>query len=282
VRRRGLEVIRLDEVRNRIASPRGEKFISFTFDGGYRDSLLVALPIFREFGYSFAVNITTGFANRAASAWWYSLEDLLGRGEPISLNWEGTHREWPTSTLEDRERAFAEIAALIRSQSQATRDALVEALCEPAGINPLQRTRELMLDWNELTQLASDWYVTIGCQTVGHHVLRRLTTEELEGELIEAKAELEARLGKDVHHLAYPFGGRDAVGQREFNAARECDYLTAFTTRTGNLFEKHAWHLQALPRLGIDGNHAVLPLFERAESGLIPARDNYWRRVVVE
>lgn len=282
VRRRGLDVIRLDEVRSRLGSPRGPKFVCFTFDDGYRDNLEVALPIFREFSYPFTVNVTTGFINRIASAWWYTLEDILMSGDVVSVPGESTDYEWRTDSAEAREIAFTEIAAWIRAQGPSTRDALIHALCEPAKIDPLQRTRDLMMDWTELNTLASNYYATIGAHSTGHHVFSQLSDEELEGELIDAKAELEARLGKTVQHLAYPFGGRDAVGRREFDLARECDYVTAVTTRNGNLFAKHAWHLQSLPRLGIDGNYPPLTLLTRMESGLIPARGNRWRRLVLE
>lgn len=282
VRRRGLEVIRLDEVRNRLGDPHGPKFVCFTFDDGYRDNLEFALPVFREFGAAFTVNVTTGFINRNASAWWYTVEDILKSGEPVSFNWESSQYEWNTDSAEAREVAFAEIAALIRAQGGGRRDELINTICEASGADPLQRTRELMMDWDELGELASNYYVTIGAHSVGHHVFSRLEIDELEGELIDAKAELEARLNKPVQHLAYPFGGRDAVGKREFDLARECDYITAVTTRNGNLFPRHAWHLQSLPRLGIDGNHSPVTLLSRMESGLIPARGNGWRRVVVD
>jgi peptidoglycan/xylan/chitin deacetylase (PgdA/CDA1 family) len=282
VRRRELEVIRLDEVRNRLGSPRGPKFVCFTFDDGYRDNLEEALPIFRKYSYAFAINVTTGFINRTASLWWYTLEDILKSGSSVRFTWESANYEWQTDSPDLREAAFAEIAAMIRSQSAVTRDDLISAICESTKVDPFKRTRELIMDWNELSRLAADYYVTIGAHSVGHHVLSRLDEEGLEGELIEARAELEARLSKPVQHLAYPFGGRDAVGQREFDLARECDYVTAVTTRNGNLFQEHAWHLQALPRLGIDGNHPPLTLFRRMESGLIPARGNRWRRLVVD
>lgn len=282
VRRRGLDVIRLDEVRNRVGEPRGAKFVCFTFDDGYRDNLEVALPIFREFGFPFAVNVTTGFINRAASAWWYTLEDILRDRETMSFSLGEAIYHWETNTAEAKESAFAEIAGFIRAQGSSGRDALIDTICEAANTDPMERTRELMMDWDELSELASNYYVTIGAHSVGHHVFSQLEADELEGELIEAKAELEARLGKPVQHLAYPFGGRDAVGQREFDVARECDYITAVTTRNGNLFQQHAWHLQSLPRLGIDGNHPPLTLLSRMESGLIPARGNGWRRLVVD
>jgi peptidoglycan/xylan/chitin deacetylase (PgdA/CDA1 family) len=282
IRQRRLEIIRLDEIRNRLGSPRGPKFVCFTFDDGYRDNLEVALPIFREFSYPFAVNVTTGFINRTASVWWYTLEEILKARNAVRFPWESTIREWRTGSAEAREAAFAEIAALIRSQGAATRDELINAICDSAQVDSLKQTRELMMDWEELGKLASDYYVAIGAHSVGHHVFSRLNSEELEGELIDAKAELEARLNKPVQHLAYPFGGRDAVGQREFELARECDYITAVTTRNGNLFQEHAWHLQSMPRLGIDGNYEPLTLLRRMESGLIPARGNRWRRLVVD
>ncbi|HET6408510.1 MAG TPA: polysaccharide deacetylase family protein [Chthoniobacteraceae bacterium] len=282
VRKRGLDVIRLDEVRNRLGAPRGPKFICFTFDDGYRDNLMDALPIFREFGFSFTVNVTTGFINRTASAWWYTLEDAILAGSSLEFTWGGEALSWSYDSVDARDLAFVEIASLIRSQGAAARDALIAEICRIKGLDPMRRTSSLMMDWGELTQLAADYHVTIGAHSVGHHVLSQLSEEELEGELIDAKAELEARLGKPIQHLAYPFGGRDAVGAREFTLARECDYLTAVTTRNGNLFQEHAWHLQALPRLGIDGNHVPVRLLHRLESGLVPARGNRWRRLVVD
>jgi peptidoglycan/xylan/chitin deacetylase (PgdA/CDA1 family) len=282
VRRRRLEVIRLDEVRNRLASPRGRKFVCFTFDDGYRDNLNLALPIFREFSYPFAVNVTTGFVSRTSSVWWYTLESILKTRTTVYFPSGGTLQQRPTDSAESREAAFAEIAELIRSQGASSRDEIICEICRALDIDPIAKTRELMMDWGELERLASDYYVTIGAHSSSHHVFSRLSEEELEGELIDAKAELEARLNKPVQHLAYPFGGRDAVGQREFDMARECDYFTAVTTRNGNLFHQHAWHLQSLPRLGIDGNHPPITLLNRMESGLIPARGNNWRRLVVD
>jgi hypothetical protein len=184
--------------------------------------------------------------------------------------------------VETRDAAFDGIASLIRSQGMSSREKLIAAICEASDVDPLERTRNLIMDWDELGKLAANYYVTIGAHSVGHHVWSYLSEEELEGELIDAKAELEARLSQPVQHLAYPFGGRDAVGQREFALARECDYVTAVTTRNGNLFSQHAWHLQALPRLGVDGNHPTLALLSRMESGLLPARGNRWRRLVVD
>jgi len=280
VSRHGFDVIRLDEVRNRLAEPRGPKFVCFTFDDGYRDNLTEALPIFRDFGHPFAVNVTTGFLDRTASAWWYFLEDLLARQQKLALEWGGEPFEWQWTTPEDRVIAFTQIATLIRQQDAQSRDPLLHAIGEAAGIDPLARTRELIMSWEELRQLSGHWHVTIGAHSIGHHVLARLSDADLQRELHESKTMIEARLGKRVQHFAYPFGGRDAAGPREFDATLHADYTTAVTTRTGNLHKEHAWHLLSLPRLGIDGNFPPVSLLSKLEPGMVPARGNGWKRVV--
>ncbi len=280
VSRQGFDVIRLDEVRNRLAEPRGNKFVCFTFDDGYRDNLTEALPIFRDFGHPFTVNVTTGFLDRTASTWWYFLEDALARRSSLKIEWGGEPFDWQWTTPEDRVIAFGQIAALIRTQDVLSRDELLNTIGEAVGLDPLTRTRELIMSWEELRQLAGHWHVTIGAHSIGHHVLSQLSAEDLTRELTESKTMIEARLGKRVQHFAYPFGGRDAAGPREFDAALQADYTTAVTTRCANLFKEHAWHLLSLPRLGIDGNHSPVSLLAKLEPGLVPARGNGWKRVV--
>ncbi|MEQ1862552.1 MAG: polysaccharide deacetylase family protein [Chthoniobacteraceae bacterium] len=282
VSRNGFDVVRLDEVRARLGQPRGNKFICFAFDDGYRDNLTEALPIFRDFGYPFAINVTTGFLDRTASVWWYFLEDVLARRASLALEWGGEAFEWSWTTPGDRTIAFSQIASLVRAQDGAGRDALLQAIGEVAGIDPLARTRELILSWEELRQLAGHWHVTVGSHSVGHHVLARLSEADLARELSESRTMIEARLGKRVQHFAYPFGGRDAAGPREFAAALEADYVTGLTTRSGNLFREHAWHLLTLPRLAIEGNFPPLGLLQKLESGFLPARGNGWKRIVTQ
>jgi len=282
VQSRGLEVIRLGEVRQRLASPRGAKFVVFTFDDGYRDNLTTALPIFRDFGMPFALHVTNAFLSRTASVWWYALEDVLRSRSEISFTWAGARHEFQLESDADRSDAFRKLSALIRAQGPAGRDELVAACCAAAAVGPMERTYEMMLTWEELKAMAGEWHINVGSHGAAHHQLSRLTETEAEEELIDGRAELEARLDRPVRHLSYPFGGADAVGRREFELARDSDFTTAMTTRCGNLFHQHAWHLQALPRLVIDGNYPILEQLRDLECGLLPAERHRWRRVVVE
>ncbi len=277
-----LDVIRVEEVPSRLRSPRGTKFVAFTFDDGYRDNLWMALPVFRDFGMPFTVNVTTGFINHTTPVWWYSLEDALMTDSRLAFAWRDQKFDFQFESNADRERTFDRLAELILQQGPGTRDELVEAICDATGIDPHARTRDLMLGWDDLRTMSADWHVNIGSHGAAHHNLARLTDEEVESELIDARAELEARLDFSVWHAAYPFGDAATVGRRDFELSRDADFTTVTTSRTGNLFHAHAWHLQALPRLRMCEDLHALARWRDLESGLLPARENGWRRVIVE
>jgi peptidoglycan/xylan/chitin deacetylase (PgdA/CDA1 family) len=279
-RSRGLDAIPMDEVPARLEKPRGRKFVCFTFDDGYRDNLRLALPVFREFGVPFTVHVATRLTEGVASLWWYALERIVKGCDRFEFEWAGSRKAYDLDTPARREAAFVEMARLIRAQGRQTRDELVACLCGAAGIDPLEQARGLVMTWDEVRELAGDPLVTIGAHTAGHHTLNRLSENEARDELLGAKREIEAQLGREVKHLAYPFGGASAVGPREFRLAAECGFATAATTRCANLFSAHAQHRHALPRLTVSGNHDVRVLLPRLESGLIAARAFGGRRVI--
>ena len=69
-----------------------------------------------------------------------------------------------------------------------------------------------MLTWDELRAMAADPLVTIGAHGMTHRRLARLDDESARRELAEARARIEAELGRPVRHLAYPYGGPAACG----------------------------------------------------------------------
>jgi len=91
-------------------------------------------------------------------------------------------------------------------------------------------------------------------------------------EVETARRELAAQLGREVRHFAYPFGGANAVDEREFALVRQFGFATMLTTRAGNLTRDHTAQSDRLPRLTISGNYPVLKVLRMAESGLTARR----------
>jgi len=279
---RSYDFITPDQLPGRLEKPGRGKFACFTFDDGYRDNLLEALPIFEKHEVPFAVNITTAFTDHTGPVWWYALEELLCGSEHLAFRGNGQAHEFALGAMSEKLGAFDEISKIIRNCDPPRHDELLAAIFEGAPFDPLEQARGLILDWNEVAVMDAHPLVTIGSHGIRHLTSSKLDDVALRRELAGSKRLLEERLGHPVRHLAYPFGGRQAVGAREFQCARECGYATAVTTRSGNLFRAHAAALDRLPRIGVSGNYDAIPRLERLESGLVCARENGWRRVVTD
>ncbi len=281
LRRRKYDFITMDEVPVRLRTAR-RRFVVFTLDDGYRDNLDHALPVFRRHGVPFMVNITRSFTEHAESVWWFALEQLICSRERLVVRHEGREEQLPLATSADREHAFGVLATWLRSCQFDERRALLGAMFDSSDIDPMNATRVLMMDTAGVRELSRDPLVTIGAHALHHLTSNILTESALRVEFSASKKWLETLIGHPVKHLAYPFGGKNAVGPREFQMARECGYNTAVTTRFGNLFREHARMLHQLPRLEISGNYRAVDFTERAVSGLLPAMRNRWRKIVRE
>lgn len=266
VRERGLEPVTMDEVPERLRSGRGPKFIAFTLDDGYRDNAVHALPVFREFGVPFTVNVTTGFVNGEAHPWWYVVERALRGRDALNLPW--VEAGLSLSDTPKRSAAVERISDHLRAMAPNERADRLGELCRDCGVDAAAITRELILNWEELRAFAADPLVTIGAHGVTHSALALLDQEEAKLELTRSSDELAERLAKRPLHLAFPFGGPAAAVERDFALARDAGFLTAVTTRSGNLAFRHASALHSLPRIGISGNYEPVRRMRRLESGV--------------
>ena len=86
-------------------------------------------------------------------------------------------------------------------------------------------------------------------------------------------------LQRQVVHLAYPYGDRNAAAAREFALARTAGFHTAVTTRPGMIFAENAAHLTALPRISLNGNFQDTRFLSVLTSGAATAMWNGFRRV---
>lgn len=275
------DFIPMDDVPLRLRTAR-RRFVAFTLDDGYLDNLEHALPVFRQHGVPFCVYATRSFAEHAESVWWFALEQLICSRERIVVRSKGREEQLSLTTNEERERAFDVLAKWVRSCQFDERRELLGAMFEGSDIDPMSPTRKLMMNAAHLQEISREPLVSLGAHALHHLTSNILSESALRVEFAASKKWLQALIGQPVKHLAYPFGGKNSVGTREFVMARECGFVTAVTTRFGNLFRQHVRRLHQLPRLEISGNYRVIPFTERAVSGLLPAMRNRWRRMVRE
>jgi peptidoglycan/xylan/chitin deacetylase (PgdA/CDA1 family) len=279
-RDRDYEFISPDQLVGRLPNRKNKrKFVIFTFDDGYADNYLHAYPVFKKHDVPFTIYVTTSFPDREAILWWYILEDLLLEKDRIVIKTGTGEREFNCSSLNEKEETFRDIRSIIMNASTNNYIETVTGIFEPYGIDVYRKTSELTLSWEQIAQLNRDLLVTIGAHTVNHYTLSKLSPAEVKNEILESKRRLESHLGKEVRHFAYPYGGREEAGKREFDLVKECRFKTAVTTRFAGIFPAHKLHLQCLPRIFIHSG-ADDHFLKQVVNGTLTGMANRFKRVV--
>jgi peptidoglycan/xylan/chitin deacetylase (PgdA/CDA1 family) len=253
--------------------------IIVTFDDGYHDNLVHALPVLERYGVPATIFVTTGFIDGTCVPWWYEQDAILRQLDAAEVSWKGRSFSWKLETPAQTFAAISELNSLFKEMSLDDQNAFMEKL---RNLCPSTFTSESMfLSWDELIELGRHPLITIGAHTRNHPVLSRLTAEGVWDELVSGKEILESRLGHSVDHLAYPFGGNPQVCRREFEAAREVGFRSAFTTRFGHLHATHRKFLHSLPRITI-GYGDTISVFKQKLMGIESMIQHRGKRVVVD
>ncbi|MGL4728808.1 MAG: polysaccharide deacetylase family protein [Bosea sp. (in: a-proteobacteria)] len=268
VRARGIDLVSMDEAQARLGRDDGRFFAALTFDDGFRDTFDVALPVLRQHQAPATVYCVPGFASRTAPLWWVDLEEAIRKLPRIEIKIAGKSIDVASRTSQQKASAFDAVYWCLRQLPEQELRAAVAKLAAQAGHDSAACTGKLCLDWAGLAQLAADPLITIGAHTLTHPRLATLPEAEARHEMLESRAELEARLGVPVRHFAYPVGDVTSAGERDYALASGLGFATAVTTRPGHVHARHASRLMALPRVSLNGLHQNSHAFRALLSGL--------------
>jgi peptidoglycan/xylan/chitin deacetylase (PgdA/CDA1 family) len=281
LRRQDIDIVSLDEMHRRLTERDfARRFVCITFDDGYRDNKLVAYPILKQHEAPFAIYVPTSFPERRGKLWWLALETVIADNDSILVTIDGRERMLACATTLQKREAYDTVYWWLRGlATEAQIHAFIDELSARYGVDMDPVADALCMNWDEIRELAADPLVTIGAHTVNHVMLGKATEDAARLELKAGRDAVEAALATPVRHIAYPYGGRDLVGPREFRLTAELGYKTAVTTRPGVLFAEHDRHLTALPRLSLNGEYQAARYVKVLMSGAATALFNGFRRV---
>lgn len=280
LRAREIDIVSMDELHERLVQGRFDRrFAAFTLDDGYRDNLEFALPVLREFDAPLAVYVASDFAEGTGRLWWTALEAVIAKTDQIEVQIGNSALRLDATTSATKQAAFDRLHDWLRAlpgEHDLKRE--IEALCTKYGVDIAALCRGLCLSWDEVKQLAADPLVTIGAHTISHCNLARQSEEIAAQEMAVSRVRIEQVLERPVLHFAYPYGDREAAGEREFALASAAGFKTAVTTRPGMLFAENASHMTALPRVSLNGNYQDTRILPVLTSGAATAMWNGFRR----
>jgi peptidoglycan/xylan/chitin deacetylase (PgdA/CDA1 family) len=244
-------------VRRRICLP--QRFLSITFDDGYRDNLELAYPILKRHSIPFHIYVTNSFPNKVSTFWWYALEQLILQNESLVLD----HKLVPNHTQPHKNVNFLNLRRKIIKEHFRQPLEFLSALGSLEF--DLQKEQEILaLTWEHLRTLVKDPLVTIGCHTVNHYPLSKLSSEEAYIEILNSRNELQHHLDCEVHHFAFPFGSSNEVSVRDIRIAQSIGFQTITTTKPGHIYRDS--DLGHLPRIFVrpfSGNNWLPQLLYR-------------------
>jgi peptidoglycan/xylan/chitin deacetylase (PgdA/CDA1 family) len=208
-------VVRLSEALHKRTDPA----VAITFDDGYADNLLHALPILEECRVPATFFVTTGYLDMQREYWWDQLELLK-----VSVS----ERMPPEDNLH----------TMLRKLPPDEREKCLDALFTRRSTEPRFRQTHRPLTSVELQQMADSEWADIGAHGVSHTAFSALAPEVQHEELIASKTLLQELLQREISLFSYPFGKADDYTHASVAFCKDCGFSLAVANIPGQV---HRW-----------------------------------------
>lgn len=206
------------------------KAVTITFDDGYRDNATVVLPLLREQGLQATFFIASGYLNNGRM-WNDSLIEIV--------------RRWPGEMLDF---SPLDLGAIDVRTLEARRHALGLLLMRLKELDPVLRAEFLQdLERRLPGSLPTDLMMTddqvralhragmeIGCHTRTHPILKRISLEEANADIVNGRDDLQRIIDAPVRFFAFPNGiPHYDYDVQHVNLVRSLGFKAAFSTSWG-------------------------------------------------
>jgi peptidoglycan/xylan/chitin deacetylase (PgdA/CDA1 family) len=227
--KRNFEVVPLEEtILGNYKPTTSKKLCAITFDDGYKDFAVYAMPIIRKHKVPASVYIITDCVD-GLPPWSYLFNHLLLNTSISSIEIDSV--EIPHSLKKKSWKSTAEKVACIKQFSPVlkrisdeAKDSIMNQVMQQT--KDVELPKDLMLNWDDI-RLLKDEGIEIGSHSGNHPALSdTLHLDSVKHELARSGEEIKAAIGKFPLAISYPFG----IYHNEVkNIAKEVGYKMGLT-----------------------------------------------------
>jgi peptidoglycan/xylan/chitin deacetylase (PgdA/CDA1 family) len=215
--------------------------IVVTFDDGYRNTLIHAMPILRKFHVPATIFVATGHIDQRKPYWFdrldYALQHAEMQGRSVKIGPETI--VFGNASREDMQHRYKEMRDAAKTVLYDDREMLEGLIKITEGLETESSMAlddffetddwSSLLTWDEI-RTASEEGVSFGSHTVDHVRLSRVDLETAHGQLVRSQRMIEDVTGQPCRFLCYPNGD---VSDDIVRLSHDCGYQSAVTTQRG-------------------------------------------------
>ena len=242
------KIYSMDKFVDNLKKEKNEFMLTITFDDGYKDNLLYALPILEKFEVPALIYITTNFLEQNVNLWWHELMETIQNRSAINFNYEKQNFDF---ILKNQKQKFSTYNNLRKIFLKLKIDKQIELLEKITGTKKRKNYSKICLNKKEVKILDNHTLITIGSHTHNHLNLKILSNEEIQYEINKSLEILEDLLNHKIKHFCYPYGGKTHASTREYNIIEKLNLSSAVTSR---IYPIKCYNPFSLPRIYVDKN----------------------------
>lgn len=229
------QIISLDELFDSLVQQKKikHKTILITFDDGYADNFLEALPILQALQVPATFFITTSLLNNNEELWWDKLIRIILQNDQLPEKIILTKEVQYVASTANKKKLFLEIHDLLKFSNFSIRNDILNSLYTQIESNENENIQNRMMNFEELKKMSCSALVNIGAHTVNHLSLGIQQIQDQRSEIIESKNILEKLIQKPVNYFAYPYGTTRDFSDTTVKLLTEANFKLGFTNYHG-------------------------------------------------
>jgi len=203
-------VVPLGEIVDAVASERAlpSGAVAITFDDGWRDNYVNALPLLKKYELPACLFVTTDYIETDRLFWFHALGLLIdgGGADALARLRDLAIRMGGYIIQPGRFYSLDSAIEAVKVLPPDSLDMLASQLADELGVTASSLTRGgAMLSWKEVRQLRESG-IEIGSHGCSHRIMTELTESELTNELERSRELIEGKTGAAPTLFAYPNG----------------------------------------------------------------------------